>query len=303
MLLLFLGMGSQAYAMTDSCHCVAFRFDDIQDYYLNDVQIEVINTFEKKNSSLTIGIIGNYFGNDQKIVNFVKEKVQQGNTKIEVANHGWNHEDFTKFSKYEQSSLIQKTNDKVLNILGVVPLGFVTPFNVINNDTLVVLQEKDMMYVSANVTTDEPPHNFKDDMLYHLPSGAFTGNLNNDDTEWLGSTHKETYAQILGNLVNYGFSVVTLHPQEYSIRDALNYANKVDLNQIRELELLIDELKNNGIKIITIKEIPENVNVTQKVPKWVKQIFVWYENKKISEIEVINAINFLTQKGIVQFNA
>ena len=40
-----------------SCNCVAFRFDDVQGYWLNDVQITVIETLEKKNVPLTIGII------------------------------------------------------------------------------------------------------------------------------------------------------------------------------------------------------------------------------------------------------
>src|SRR5438445_5204601 len=51
-----------------NCQCVAFRLDNVQDYWLNNVQTKIIDTFQQKNASLTIGIIGNSFGNDPKIV-------------------------------------------------------------------------------------------------------------------------------------------------------------------------------------------------------------------------------------------
>lgn len=297
--LIAFGITQQAHALTESCRCVAFRLDDVQDHFLNKVQIEIMDTFQKKDASLTIGVIGNYFGNDQTIVNFVKEKLKTNNATLEIANHGWNHEDFTKFNKEQQSQLIKKTNEKLLSTLGVSSIGFVTPFNTINTDTLAALRENNIQYISANVTADRPPYNIKKSTLYHFPGTALTGNLNSDNTSWFSTTHKETFAQIQGSVINYGFAVVTIHPQEYSVRQGLNFENEVDFNQIRELETLIDEIRNNGLRIVTIKDIPEHVTVHQTIPEWVKSIFIWYENKKISEDEVLNAIDFLTEKGII----
>ena len=295
-------MSSQAYAVSDSCRCVAFRLDDIQDYFLNKAQKQVIDTFQQKNASLTIGIIGNYFGNDTMLVDFVKAKLQDNNSKLEVANHGWNHEDFTRFTKEEQSELIKKTNEKILNILKVTPSGFIAPFNKINNDTISGLRENDIRYVSVNVTQDIQSYEIKNDTLYHLPATALTGDLNSDNSYWLSTTHRETFAQVQGSLINYGFAVVTLHPQEYSKRQGLNYTNEVDFNQIHELAMLIDDVRNNGLKIVTINEIPEHVTVHQKAPGWIKEIFIWYENKKISADEVLDAIKFLTKNHIIKFN-
>src|SRR5574341_533686 len=81
----------ESFAMT-SCNCVAFRLDDIQNYFLNNAQVEIINTFQKNNANLTVGVIGNYFGEDPVITNFLKERLENGTPKIEIANHGWNHE-------------------------------------------------------------------------------------------------------------------------------------------------------------------------------------------------------------------
>ena len=300
--LIMSGMFQQSYAISDSCRCVAFRLDDIQDYFLNNVQIEIMNTFQKNNKSLTVGIIGNYFGNDTAIVNFLKEKLENNTSSLEIANHGWNHEDFTLFDKQEQAKLIKKTDDKISTILKVKPTGFVAPFNKINSDTVTVLTENRFLYISANVTQDRPPYEIKNESFYHLPSISMTGDLNSDNTQWYGTTHKDTFVQIQNGLINYGFAVVTLHPQEYSKREGLNFSNEVDDAQIQELELLINEIENHGLDIVTISGIPDHNFVHQKTPQWINHLFTWYQAKEISADEVINAIEFLTENKIIKFN-
>lgn len=50
-------------------------------------------------------------------------------------------------------------------------------------------------------------------------------------------------------------------------------------------------------------KIGDSTNQSQepqtKIPEWVKNIFVWYGEGKISEDEVLNAIKFLISKGII----
>ena len=38
----------------------------------------------------------------------------------------------------------------------------------------------------------------------------------------------------------------------------------------------------------------------QKIPDWVRNIFIWYGEKKISEDELIGAIQFLIKEGIIK---
>jgi peptidoglycan/xylan/chitin deacetylase (PgdA/CDA1 family) len=52
--------------------------------------MEVINVFDRKDASLTVGVIGYYFGGDATLVQFVRDKAAN-NPSFEVANHGWNH--------------------------------------------------------------------------------------------------------------------------------------------------------------------------------------------------------------------
>ena len=91
---------------SERCNCVAFRLDDIQNGWLYDVQIEVLDKFMEKNIPLTIGIIGNYLEGD--MANHVKKITNENDSLIEIANHGWLHEDFTILDKKTQGQLMEK---------------------------------------------------------------------------------------------------------------------------------------------------------------------------------------------------
>lgn len=62
-------------------------------------------------------------------------------------------------------------------------------------------------------------------------------------------------------------------------------------------ELEIDESKKESTegKIDT-----SPVNSQNKIPSWVKNIFIWYGQGKVSDNEVINAITYLINEGIIK---
>ena len=259
-----------------SCNCVAFRLDDIQDYFLTKAQIAVITTFEQRNASLTVGIIGNHFGDDIVITGFLLDKLDADDDhnddfSIEIANHGWNHEDFTLFTKEEQSALLQQTDAKIRDVLGLKPVVFIPPFNSVNDATTEALIENDFHFMSAN-TTNFPAsflqanqnkskgiHDMttteSTDTILHFPSVANTGDLNADNTEWLGKSHEETFAAIIASMDELGYAVVTMHPMEFASRTGTAYQNEVDVTQIRELELLMDDITDAGFEIVTVSQI------------------------------------------------
>src|SRR6476619_880549 len=61
-----------------NCNCVIFSLDDIQDYYLNRIQLALMNLFLEKNQSLSLGLIANAFGNDSSILNEVRSGFDAG---------------------------------------------------------------------------------------------------------------------------------------------------------------------------------------------------------------------------------
>ena len=46
--------------------------------------------------------------------------------------------------------------------------------------------------------------------------------------------------------------------------------------------------------------IENNTNQNKKIPEWVKNIFVWYAENKVSEEELLGAIEFLIKQNIIQ---
>ena len=99
------------------CNCVAFTFVTLQDYWLGDVQVKVIDTFVQNDVRITTGIIGNLFGNDADLVDYIKNSLQENKKSNEIAINGWSYEDFTSLTKNEQSSLIKQSNDKITSVL------------------------------------------------------------------------------------------------------------------------------------------------------------------------------------------
>ena len=167
-----------------SCQCVAFRLDDIQDYWLNNVQMGIIDEFHKKDASVTIGIIGNYFGNDTKLVDFIKTGIQNS-PEIEIANHGWNHEHFSAYVESTQEFLLDQTDQKISSLLGIIPSGFIAPYDDINTDTIQALSAKKLGYLSANETIDRPPYKLSGTTLYHFPYTAEIGAVSDNSADWV----------------------------------------------------------------------------------------------------------------------
>ncbi|HEY4679750.1 MAG TPA: 3D domain-containing protein [Nitrosarchaeum sp.] len=43
-------------------------------------------------------------------------------------------------------------------------------------------------------------------------------------------------------------------------------------------------------------------NATKKIPDWIKNVFIWYGKDQISEDDLLNAIKFLINQGIIKMN-
>ena len=280
-----------------SCNCVSFRFDDVQDHWLNDVQIEVLEVFENKNSPITIGVIGDRIGNDEKIISYIDASTSNGS--LEIANHGWQHEDFSQFNKTHQTSLIQKTNEKIQDLFGVKPSVFIPPFNSFNENTMDAMLGNGITHFSSEFDFSTPPFPLVDAQLYNFPEGAVTGKLTPNKNFIMGVSHKLTLSQVKQSIDEYGFAVVTMHPQEFSEIKMAKYLNQVNEKQIRELELLLDRLRIEEIKITPLSEINLDSNQNDSIPIWIKNIAKWWAEGKISEAGFVVAMQFLVKDNVI----
>lgn len=288
-----------SYAMT-TCQCVAFRLDDIQNYWIDNPQLSILKLFHEKNASLTIGIIGGSFGDDPKLVNFIKNNIHNKDAEIEIANHGWLHENFTHFSKQDQIQLMSKTDAKINKVFGIVPTIFVPPFEKFNNDTIYAMNENHLKYISSSVDDDSGSYLTPDNNVVHIPGTTQTGVLVGDDTIWLHMGHTHTFVKIMQSIQNYGYATVIIHPQEYSVRNGIEYYNEVDQSQMKELEYLVDEVQKSGLKIVPLSKIYSSMNETVTTPQWVDNIFTYYDEGKITDKEIYSDLKYLLGKKLIQ---
>jgi len=238
-----------------NCNCVAFRLDDVQDYFLAPAQIEVISLFEKKKEPFTIGVIGGIFGTDSKLVDTIKTGLA-ADPPIEVASHSWNNKVMTLMSKKEQESLILKTNDKIHSTLGITPSVFIPPENLFNNDTITILKANGFTHISYAVSTHEPPM-FKKSTFYEFPIIPRTAQVNYSTGEWISISNDVILEKIEQSIFDYGYAVVMMHPYEFSQYENGYYVNKVNTTSIQQLDSLIDQVKEANYKILPIGKIQD----------------------------------------------
>lgn len=259
-----------------SCNCVAFRLDDIADGLSNDVEIQVINTFLEKNIPITIGIIGSKFGDDPQITNFIKEKLETDRDKLEIANHGWDHESFPQFNRNDQQTLIKQTNDHLYEILGVSPKVFIPPYNDYDSNTMKVLKENGFTHMSSGINKDNPPYPFQGEDVYRFPAAVSTGT-----TTWLSRyialPSEIVFEGIEESISKYGFAVVMMHPKEFFTKENGKYTHKVNFDQIHELELLIEKVQDEGLDIVPISEINQRFVPSQEIQERIKNNASWWD--------------------------
>ena len=234
-----------ALAVANGCK-IAFRLDDIQDFYASSQQRVIIDKFITKGYPLSIGIIANYFGTDATLVNYIKNVVGASDNEIEVCSHGCDHEDFSTFTMEEQTTLLEESADKIAAILPGAPRvkTFIAPYNAINTDTLLALKTAGYTHVSSSNSIDPGPFaNTKP--IYHYPAGASTTNWQVTTTPVPAST---TLAEIQNQLNLYGFAVVMMHPQCYL----------ADPSWLDELDYLLDKVADFGCDIRLFNQMQDS---------------------------------------------
>lgn len=256
--------GHPAFAAVNHCPCIAFRLDDIQTGYLNNVQMKIMDEFQKKNASLTIGVIGYDFSGDKKLVSYLKDLSKKGHAQVEIANHGWKHENFADLTESQQVGLINKTNNELVGIFHKRPTLFITPFNLFNNYTLKALQKSKMTQISSGISEDMNKFvtakgrlvlNRDPQGLYHVPSMTdFQIDIGNE-TKWTSIPYSKLTGSISFYVSKIGYDVVLLHPQNFAKMENGTYVDVVNSKEIGELGKLIDYVRSKNMTIVTISDM------------------------------------------------
>jgi hypothetical protein len=166
--------------------------------------------------------------------------------------------------------------------------------------------------MSASTNTDSPPFLLEDESFYRFPRVAITGGYIPSQNRILGVLSDQTFSDALDGINKYGFAVITMHPQEFSVYEGGEYLNEINLEQIKELENLIEKIKSENIETVYLGQIERNmfkVRITAEqdnsseeyvVPKWIKNNAGWWRDGHIDDNSFVQSIQFLIKEGIMQ---
>ena len=297
----------------NTCPCIVFRLDDVQGSYLSDIQMKIMDVFQKKNASLSMGIIGYNFTQDGKLVSYLQNNLKPGHAAIEIANHGWRHENFATLGLAQQVTLMNKTSQELNKVFGKKPNVFVAPYGVYDNDTLKAMTQMKMNVMSSGMWSEDKfvlakgkiTAN-KDSLgLYHIPSMTEFQSDTGNETYWTNIPKDRVIESINSHITKYGYDVFLIHPQNFATLVNGQYVNTVDKTHLDELASIIDYVKSKHIHISTISDIAELdrasvSSVVKPIASTSKPVNTTV-SKSSSNIDVSNSIDSQEQPRVVKY--
>ena len=254
-------VGSNTYSGTQGpCKCVVFRLDDVNSDFLTKIQINLMDQFISQNQSISLGLIMHRIIPTSPVVEKVKEGKQKGLFELDL--HGWDHVDYSQLSKEEQLGTLQQASDKMNAIFGQHSQVFIPPYNKFNGDTIGVLQSVGVRIFSSDTSADKNPYFVANGMneggsdltLYHLPAMTSFQDDNGNGT-WIKVPIQSILNDVDDSVNRYGYAVVLLHPQNFANMENNVFVDTVDENEIKDLSLLISQIKSEHLRLTTFTNV------------------------------------------------
>ena len=190
-----ISFSAKADTTTEGKHIsVVFRFDDYSSRSSTDIEIKLIDAFQKYNACCTFGVIPFICAGDvhdahpQDVVQLtsVKAAILKNAIKagvLEVALHGYSHQTnrerrFTEFSGLDYNDQVEKIamgKNYLEEILGTQVTTFIPPWNAYDLNTIHALEKLDFKSISAGECGDAK----KSSSLKFLPATCNLPHLRN----------------------------------------------------------------------------------------------------------------------------
>jgi peptidoglycan/xylan/chitin deacetylase (PgdA/CDA1 family) len=249
--LVFLGcLVSWQFVLAASCQ-IAFRMDDIQDYYLRAPQLAIMNRFYASKIPLTVGVIANYFGEDQTMVGYLKMWASDWKM-AEVASHGWNHERITLYSYEDQVKILGDAKARIEKVMkSTIPpiVSVIMPYDEYNSDTIRAMNATGYRYISAGDLFEvcpwpnsAPPFRFH----YGASTSTIGANLH-------GVPAQETLTGVQQQLLTCNSTaVIMMHPQEFGAPNG-----GVNETQLAQLDLVLQLIPKLGCDLKLLRDLKD----------------------------------------------
>ncbi|MGO1543429.1 MAG: polysaccharide deacetylase family protein [Gulosibacter sp.] len=116
--------------------CVAITYDDGP----NPAMSTLLDTFAERDALATFFFLGNLVSSNADIVQRTHDEGH------ELANHSWNHPDFTTLKPDEVRSQIDRTQNAISGVTGTAPTLFRPPYGAYNNQVLAEISMPVVMW-------------------------------------------------------------------------------------------------------------------------------------------------------------
>jgi hypothetical protein len=227
--LLFLQHISAARKKDGERPVVIIRLDDVQAWYCDKLTQTVVDTVTGMNTSISVGLIGEYLDTDEAIDNYLVSMSK--NPLVEVVSHSYSHVPYGGESLEWQESDLKSASDMINKVTNMSPKSFIPPENSYDENTRTALTENSMNLMSAQctwnldypnspLTCNEGSQVVAPDIMWNgiamLPAGAVLGGMQYWEDFTQPASLDDAVAWANSQIDNQGFCVLMLHPQEFA---------------------------------------------------------------------------------------
>ncbi|MCX6747191.1 MAG: DUF2334 domain-containing protein [Candidatus Pacearchaeota archaeon] len=209
---------------------IVIRIDDIQAYYLKDVQIRMIKDALAINRTVSLGVIPINLASDMEMFNFLKEV----KCELEISLHGYNNSE-NEFSNI----LYQQANEKIRNGLEVLRqiqpeiITFIPPNNEISDAGREAVYDNGIKIISSGFVNREFGFSVS---TYDWKNHKFVN-------------YKEVLQECSKELDKGEICVIMIHPQDYVTN------GKLDVEKYDQYIKLLNAINSLNAKVVTFRDL------------------------------------------------
>lgn len=232
---------------------VMLRLDDVAVRSCQDMARAVVSSVLAKNTPLTMSVIAKDFENELYSQEAEYLRAVAGSALVEVASHSYSHTTYSENSLQWQKEDLSRAQSVLRGVTGALPASFTPPQSSFDSNTLQAVHEDYWLRIfSAKCVWNKntpgsvincaspgavvAPEVYREGS-YQLPAGAVLGG----DSYWSNKVQPGNLSAAIewieSQILNQKFSVVLLHPYEFSTSTE---CVSVDEDKIALLESLID---------------------------------------------------------------
>jgi predicted deacetylase len=209
---------------------IIIRIDDIQAYYLNNIQIRMIQDALNMNKTVSLAVIPTGLLNDKELSKFLEEN----RCKLEIALHGYNNSDyeFANISYKEANNKI-KEGLKILNEIEPKVITFIPPNNEISDEGRKAVYANGIKIISSGFENIEAGFTMS---TYDWKNKSFTD-------------YEKVLADCNDELNKNETCIIMIHPQDY-ITDG-----KLDEEKYSQYTALLNGMNKLNATIVTFRDM------------------------------------------------